>query len=91
MQASVAWLPGVDVDCEKALYKMFDYMDGEVTWFQRVRLRRHFRNCYPCADELDFEITVQRIISVKCQDEAPAELRQRIWDALCNCEEETAD
>jgi mycothiol system anti-sigma-R factor len=70
------------MDCEKAAHRVYHYLDGEMTVWRRWTIRRHLNRCPPCARGFDFEIELRQVISVKCRDEAPAELRRRIAEAL---------
>jgi len=70
------------MDCEKAAHRVYRYLDGEMTMWRRWTIRRHINRCPPCARGFDFEVELRQVISVKCRDEAPAELRRRIAEAL---------
>jgi mycothiol system anti-sigma-R factor len=70
------------MDCEKAAHRVYHYLDREMTVWRRWTIRRHLSRCPPCARGFDFEIELRQVISMKCRDEAPAELRRRIAEAL---------
>jgi mycothiol system anti-sigma-R factor len=70
------------MDCDKAIYRVYGYLDGELTVWRRWTIRRHLGKCPPCAQGFDFEIELRQVISSKCRDEVPPELEQRIADAL---------
>ena len=70
------------MDCDKAIYRVYGYLDGELTVWRRWTIRRHLGKCPPCAQGFDFEIEIRRVIAVSCREEAPAELRHRIGQAL---------
>ena len=61
------------MDCDKAIYRVYDYLDGELTVWRRWTIRRHLDKCPPCAQGFDFEIELRQVVSMKCRDEAPAE------------------
>jgi mycothiol system anti-sigma-R factor len=70
------------MDCEKASYRVYRYLDGELTVWRRWTIRRHLDRCPPCAEGFDFEVELRQVVSAKCRDEVPPELRRRIADAL---------
>ncbi|HZJ27192.1 MAG TPA: mycothiol system anti-sigma-R factor [Acidimicrobiia bacterium] len=74
--------PGDDVDCERAIVEIYEYLDGELTTSKRRAIARHLDDCPPCAQGFTFEFELRQVISMKCRDRVPAELRQRIAEAL---------
>jgi mycothiol system anti-sigma-R factor len=70
------------MDCEKASYRVYRYLDGELTVWRRWTIRRHLGKCPPCAQGFDFEFELRQIVSSKCRDEVPPDLRRRIAEAL---------
>jgi hypothetical protein len=48
------------MDCDKAIYRVYGYLDGELTVWRRWTIRRHLGKCPPCAQGFDFELK-QRI------------------------------
>ncbi len=70
------------MDCDKVVYRVYHYLDGELTVWRRWCIRRHIAKCPPCADGFGFEISLRQVVASKCRDEAPPELRRRIAEAL---------
>jgi len=70
------------MDCEKAKYRVYGYLDGELTIWRRWTNRRHLDKCPPCAHGYDFEVELRQVISTKCRDDVPPELKRRIAEAL---------
>jgi mycothiol system anti-sigma-R factor len=70
------------MDCDKAFDRMYRYLDGEVTVWRRWRITRHLNGCPPCADGFDFELEVRQVVSTRCRDKMPPELKARIAEAL---------
>jgi mycothiol system anti-sigma-R factor len=66
------------MDCDKAIDRVYLYLDGEVVVWRRWTIRRHLHRCPQCAQGFAFEVELRQVVSAKCRDEAPAELRQRI-------------
>ena len=69
-------------NCGSIPWELSAYLDGELTVWRRWTIRRHLNRCPPCARGFDFEVELRQVISVKCRDEAPVELRRRIAEAL---------
>jgi mycothiol system anti-sigma-R factor len=70
------------MDCEKAIYRVYTYLDGELTVWRRWSIRRHLDKCPPCAQGYTFEIELRQVVSRKCREEVPADLKRRIAEAL---------
>ena len=70
------------MDCDKAIYRVYGYLDGELTVWRRRAIGRHLDEGPPCAEGFTFEIELRRVIVSKCHEEVPAELRARIAAAL---------
>ena len=70
------------MDCDKASYRMYRYLDGELTVFRRWKITRHLNRCPPCADCYGFEMEVRQVVASRCRDQVPLELRQRIAEVL---------
>jgi mycothiol system anti-sigma-R factor len=70
------------MDCDKAYRRMYRYLDGEITVIRRWRITRHLDKCPPCAQGYDFEIELRQVISTRCRDTVPAELKRRIAEAI---------
>ena len=70
------------MDCDKAIYRVYRYLDGELTVWRRWTVRRHLQRCPPCSQGYDFELVLRQVVSSKCRDEAPDALRARIEQAL---------
>jgi mycothiol system anti-sigma-R factor len=70
------------MDCEKAIYRVYSYLDGELTVWRRWTIRRHLGKCPPCANGYDFEFELRQVVSRKCRDDVPPDLQRRIAEAL---------
>ena len=51
------------MDCDKAIYRVYGYLDGELTVWRRWTITRHLDECPPCAQGFDFEIELRQVIS----------------------------
>jgi len=67
-----------NVDCDKAAHRLYHFLDGELTVWRRWAISRHLDDCPPCAQGFSFEIEIRQVISRKCRDDLPPELRARI-------------
>lgn len=45
------------VDCSQALYRMSEYLDGEMTTEDAREIARHLTECAPCLEEHEREHT----------------------------------
>jgi mycothiol system anti-sigma-R factor len=70
------------MDCDDALHRVYEYLDGEMTMWRRRAIARHLDECPPCADGFTFEVELRRIVVSKCQEQAPESLRVRIAESL---------
>jgi mycothiol system anti-sigma-R factor len=70
------------MDCDKAIYQIYAYLDGELTIWKRRAITRHLDDCPPCAHGYDFEIELRQVVAAKCRDEVPPDLKARIAEAL---------
>jgi mycothiol system anti-sigma-R factor len=70
------------MDCEGAVPRVYQFLDGELTVWKRRAITRHLDECPPCAQGFHFEVEIRRVVAMRCRDEAPEELRQRIRQAL---------
>ena len=59
------------MDCDDALLRVYEYLDGELTVWRRRAITRHLDECPPCADGFVFELELRRIVVSKCREEAP--------------------
>jgi mycothiol system anti-sigma-R factor len=76
---SGAW--GV-VDCEEALYQLYDFLDGELTEDRRREFQAHLDICAPCVGKYEFEAELRRVITDRSKERVPNELQQRVTNAI---------
>jgi len=68
--------------CNHAVEQIYFYLDGEMSYFRRMRIRWHLRRCDGCCDAFEFEEKVKQMVRSKCQTEASPELIQRLHTLL---------
>ncbi len=76
------------MDCEQMLQLIHHYMDGGLSQWRHRAVTRHIDACPPCAHEHHTNVQVRRVVAMKCTEEAPNELRMRIFVALGTCQQE---
>lgn len=78
-----------DDACTNALERVYPFLDGELTWVERVKIRWHLRVCPPCSDVYDFEDRVKAVVHDKAQEDVPDEVVDRLKGFLrehdCDC------
>jgi mycothiol system anti-sigma-R factor len=70
------------MDCEHAIHRVYEYLDGELTMWRRRAIARHLDECPPCAQGFYFELEIRRVVVSKCSETVPNDLRERIGRAL---------
>ena len=71
-----------DIDCAEVVRDLYFFLDGEITESVRQRIKVHLDDCSPCLEAFDFEAELRQMISLRCREEPPAELRARITSVL---------
>ena len=69
-------------DCMEVVKLLYQYIDGELAAERRGVITRHLDDCAPCLDAYEFETELRVLVSRKCRDEVPEDLRQRVHEAL---------
>ena len=70
------------MDCDDAYYRMYHYLDGELTVWRRWVITRHLDHCPPCAHGFDFEMELRQVIASRCRDRVPEDLKRRVAEQL---------
>lgn len=67
-------------DCLRALHH---FLDREISEEDVVHVKLHLDSCPPCQELFTFEISIRRLIRVRCLEQhAPETLRERILATL---------
>ena len=69
-------------DCEESLKELYEFLDGELTVERRSTIRLHLEGCQPCYEAFDFEAELRIVVSTRCREQVPDELRARVAEAL---------
>jgi mycothiol system anti-sigma-R factor len=69
-------------NCDEILRELYTFVDGELTIERRAHIKAHLDDCLPCFEAYDFEAELRIVISQRCRDSVPDDLRMRIAEAL---------
>ncbi len=70
--------------CDQALAEIYLYLDRELTWWRRRRIRRHLAECPPCMNGYSFERRLKLVVRQRLAEEVPPEFIARLNAALRN-------
>lgn len=71
------------MDCSQALYRMMEYVDGEMTVDDTKALAGHLASCGPCLAEHDLDRVLREVVQRSCAcEEAPPQLRATIMQRI---------
>jgi len=65
-------------ECDEALDRLHEYLDGELSPEQLTVLARHFDECWPCGERATFEQRLRIVVRYRCEETAPSELVERV-------------
>ncbi len=68
--------------CKEAVARLYDYLDGELTYERRMIIQRHLDGCSDCIEAFEFEAELRMAISRGCRESVPESLRLRIAQAI---------
>ena len=72
-----------DIDCLKALDRLYEYLDGELTPVRAEEVRLHLERCAPCLAASDFEQAYLRFLEARSwAQKAPERLRRKILEQI---------
>lgn len=64
--------------CDDSVTRIYQYLDGEMGWYSRARIRYHLRKCVDCTGAFSFEERLKVVIQRHSREEAPAEFVERL-------------
>jgi anti-sigma factor (TIGR02949 family) len=71
------------VDCDAALERLFDFLDGELDASFEQRLKAHVGHCKKCFERADFERRfLEAVQSARGEQQCPNALRERVIATL---------
>lgn len=65
-------------DCAQAIEWLHSYIDGELDESDLDTMRIHLDQCPPCGDAHEFERSLHVVISTKCAETIPPDLRDKL-------------
>ena len=69
--------------CTRAMDRLHEYVDRELSDAEMAEVRRHLEDCPPCAGHFDFQVKMKLLVYRKaCPERAPAELVTRILENI---------
>ncbi len=60
--------------CEYAIEYVYQYLDEEISFFRKSRIRMHLRHCSNCMDAFQFEDKLNGVIHERGRSDPPPEL-----------------
>ena len=71
------------MDCDDALFRVYEYLDGEMADLDCAKIRIHLEECAGCLDEYHQDELLKAIVRRSCACEtAPEDLRSRILASI---------
>ncbi len=71
------------LDCQGALDRLYEYLDGELTPEIEQAVRKHLKVCAPCFSLFNFEDGFLKFLEARTRSQgAPPELKRRILRSL---------
>lgn len=67
-----------EIDCDRALIELYEFLDGELTIERRQRIELHLHGCQHCFSSFDFEQELRMVVRSRLQTQIPPSLVARI-------------
>ncbi len=64
--------------CAEAVEKVYPFIDGELTWIAKAKIRWHLRACSKCEAAYEFERRFKAKVHDDLQEECPDEVLNRL-------------
>jgi anti-sigma factor (TIGR02949 family) len=64
--------------CEDAVAHVYPFLDGEIGWYKKTRIRRHLKKCRPCTGAFNFEGRLKSIVRERVREEPQPEMLDRL-------------
>jgi anti-sigma factor (TIGR02949 family) len=69
-------------ECDEALTSLYRYLDREMEVSSFETIRAHLEDCSGCLHRFDFEARLKIVVRERLSEEVPAELIDRLRQAL---------
>jgi anti-sigma factor (TIGR02949 family) len=71
-----------DMDCERALKRLLEFIDHELPESEHDSVERHLRTCRTCFSRMEFERRLKQRLSALPAEDVPSTSRERIRDLI---------
>jgi anti-sigma factor (TIGR02949 family) len=71
-----------ELSCSDALEQLWALIDQELESADADRIREHIDRCRHCYPHYDFDRAYRDLLALQCRQQAPPELRRRIFMRL---------
>lgn len=65
-------------NCDDAVAHVYFYLDDEIGWFRKARIKRHLKKCPPCEGTFSFEGRLKEIVRDRLREEPQPEVMDRL-------------
>lgn len=70
------------ISCSDALEQLWQLIDCELCTEDAARVQEHLDRCRHCYPQYDFHRAYRQLVASHCRQDAPADLRRRIFMRL---------
>jgi len=70
------------IDCERAIYELYQFLDGELSVERRTMIQVHLDQCSHCLPAYHFEAELRMVVTTHCSEVVPDHLKQAIRGIL---------
>ncbi len=69
--------------CADVMYRIYEYLDGEMDQGDMALVAEHLQECRPCLAQHDLEVALKSLVQRSCGcDRAPAALRMQVLQRI---------
>jgi len=68
----------VDHECDDAVEKLYEYLDGELDGPTMQQVKDHLQRCSPCLEAFDFHDQLRHVVQHKCAEQMPLEMKAKL-------------
>jgi mycothiol system anti-sigma-R factor len=68
--------------CDRALAEIYTYVDQEMTWWRKVRIKRHLSACSYCPQAYEFEQRLRIVVRERLGEDIPTDAMDRLREML---------
>ena len=65
-------------NCQDAVAFVYFYLDDEIGWFKKARIKRRLNKCPPCEGAFGFESHLKAIVRERLREEPQPEVMERL-------------